>query len=93
MQLRLIGLALIITSIILALAAAATQTTHIRIKQPESQTASDTDGQPFVLPPEPVKFTSIPILWPLLLAGGLGTLLWFATPTGSRSAGSKRRRR
>lgn len=45
-QLRLMGLALVITTIFLALAAAATQTTHIRIKRPSRASADPNQIQP-----------------------------------------------
>ena len=44
-QLRLMGLALVITTIFLALAAATTQTTHIRIKRP-SRASAETSADP-----------------------------------------------
>jgi hypothetical protein len=51
---RLIGLILFITSIFLALAAAATQTTHIRVKKPSAraQRANLVEEEPPVIEPE-----------------------------------------
>jgi hypothetical protein len=99
--LRLIGLALFITVIFLSLAAAITQTTHIRIQSPS----------PSVLPPPPepnfsgefiqieqptIHFTSVPIVWPLLIAAGAGLLMWFSHPvelSRSSAATAKHRKR
>ena len=102
-HLRLIGLILFITALFLALAAAATQTTQIRVNRglrPSTLPASDStderaanaDGSA-----APLEFVSVPVVWPLGLAGGLGLLMWFATaprePTGRSRRRRKRRRR
>jgi hypothetical protein len=108
-QLRLFGLALFITAIFIAMAAAITKTTHIHfqtqgnageqqpnvqqpnVQQPGVQQPSVV-GDSFVLPPlnepgfsanEPqsdlngVRFTSVPIVWPLIIAAGVGLSMWF----------------
>ena len=96
---RLIGLALFITAIFLALAAAITKTTRISIQLPDTSypTQQPNPSDSAVLPPpiEPgfgselpqtgphaaTKFTSVPILWPLIIAAGVGLLMWFAVPS------------
>jgi hypothetical protein len=119
-QIRLIGLVLFITAIFLTLAAGLTQTTHIRLKRPESRSGNmveetpnipstgtppldsppgaPQETQPPAEPPRPqVEFMSIPIAWPLLVAGGLGLLIWFSTaprlPTKPPRRRRKRRRK
>ena len=113
-QLRLFGLALFITAIFIAMAAAITKTTHIHfqtqgnagelqpsvqqpsVQQPSVQQPSALQdsvvGDSIVLPPpnepgfganEPktdlngVQFTSVPIVWPLIIAAGVGLSMWF----------------
>ncbi len=120
-QVRLIGLVLFITTIFLAMAAAATQTTHIRFKQP----VRDADGriipgwqapasQPapplppaasgeLILPPamadgstagsdQALQFTAVPVVYPLVVAGSLGLLMWFV-PAALTSRKPQRKRR
>lgn len=84
-QLRLFGLVLFITTIFLAMAAAATQTTHIRFKQP-SRDVSPVDDKP-------LQFTAIPVIYPLVIAGSIGLLMWFvpAPLTAHKPARKKRR--
>lgn len=130
---RLIGLVLFITTIFLAMAAAATQTTHIRFKQPSrdasgrivpgwpapqpqlSPSESSTAPTDLILPPasidgpssdspQPVsdnalQFTAVPVVYPLLVAGSLGLLMWFVpaaltafSPQRKRRAKRRRRR-
>ena len=109
---RLIGLALFITAIFLALAAAITKTTHLRIQLPSTGnvTRPPLAGESAVLPPpnEPglggalaqpqrraIQFTSVPIVWPLIFAAGVGLLMWFMLPceTLRTSSSAKRRSR
>lgn len=78
-RVRLIGLVLFITTIFLAMSAAATQTTHIRFKQQ----AGNVDA---------VQFTAVPVIYPLLASGTLGLLMWFV-PTTLTTARPQRRRR
>jgi hypothetical protein len=112
--LRLVGLTLFITAIMLALAAAVTQTTHIRLYSggrfaPQLEAAASTTppnsaahtepilppGLPSARPNSPVatpsefdpnlQFETIPIAWPLMIAGGAGLMLWFVqVPPPSR---------
>jgi hypothetical protein len=105
---RLIGLALFITAIFLALAAAITKTTHIRIQLPGTNNATQPPGPAGVLPPpiepgfgsEPpqpeakaIQFTSVPIVWPLTVAAGMGLLMWFMLPSETlRTSRSPKRR-
>jgi uncharacterized membrane protein len=112
-QLRLMGLVLFITAIFLALAAAITQTTHIRIQTAatsnvdgSSQTSNLNGGM--ALPPpglgesslgdinspldsKAVQFTFVPIVWPLIIAGGVGSLLWFMLSSETPSRKQRRR--
>lgn len=126
-QVRLLGLVLFITAIFLAMAAAATQTTHIRFKQPagvvdgggtagwQTPPLRPSDPQPpaapvdSVLPPpaaegpplvadgplDPgLQFTAVPVVYPLVMAGGLGLLMWFVPAAfAPRKPQRKRRRR
>jgi len=103
---RLLGLALFITAIFLALAAAITRTTHIRMQLPGTGTAAQTpiQGAPVVLPPAmesgfdgvprqansgAVRFTSVPIVWPLIFTAGMGLVMWFLLPSETRRSSSK----
>ena len=96
---RLIGLTLFITAVFLALVSAITKTSHIRVQMPGAG-ASIEPGQSdsAVLPPpnlpgvdtgqldQNTAFTSVPIVWPLLIAGGAGLLMWFMHPVQSLSS-------
>ncbi len=104
-QIRLFGLVLFVTSVFLAMAAAVTQTTHIRFKKREqvattplgneaAQTVGTTDEA------SGLQFVAVPVLYPLVIAGGVGMLMWFvpapratATRGGSSTARKRRRRR
>ncbi|MCA9133007.1 MAG: hypothetical protein KDA45_07620 [Planctomycetales bacterium] len=103
-QLRLIGLVLFITSIFLALAAIATQTSHLKVKRPSPPTpaegtaaeevdtathADDTDLEPI---PVVLHFASVPMAIPIALAGLIGLILWFA-PAPRRATSKTRRKR
>ncbi len=123
---RLIGLALFITAILLTLAAAITKTSHINVQLPNSTSATPgnseaNSGAPVVapvlvpggnavLPPgvpgteqlpatnAAAQFTSVPIIWPLIIAAGTGLLMWFLHPTeplrkSSNSIRKSRRRK
>lgn len=89
------------------MAAAVTQTTHIRFKRPE-QGDSPSVSAPFQLPhndsvavneTQPaLRFWSVPVVYPLLLASVAGLLLWFVPaqrdlPLGRRGSTRRRRRR
>ena len=103
---RLIGLALFITAIFLALAAAITKTTHIRIQLPgTSSQPQPAPSAPSVLPPlmdsaegqsqtDSIQFTSVPIVWPLIIAGGSGLLMWFtvSSESGHKSSTTAKQR-
>jgi hypothetical protein len=104
-QLRLMGLVLFITAIFLVLAAAITKTTHIRLQIPGARDASHSGGpsDSLDLPPlfEPAvdgsaaQFTSVPVVWPLIIAAGLGLLMWFmlaSDPPRSFSSAKQRNR-
>jgi|694.fasta_scaffold00145_82 hypothetical protein len=129
-NIRLFGLVLIITTMMLGLAALTTQTTQIRFRrdllsaatrqdrpQPDPWRSSDNtgqygnDGQQRGGAPNPwqlsrpsdseaygVEFVSVPVLFPLIAAGLLGMVLWFAPtvvtpkPTARRTSGKGRRR-
>ncbi len=122
-QLRLIGLVLFITTTFLAMAAAVTQTTHIRFKRPprdangnlidESLPATNqptqvpqeilppataipnpsTANMPLASSPSELQFVAVPVIYPLLVAGTLGLMLWFVPAPRSNSATKKRKRR
>lgn len=127
-QVRLIGLVLFITTIFLAMVAAATQTSHIHFKQPtrdangrivpswqapglqHSPAQSATEAADSILPPAAshsspavnaaaLQFTAVPVVYPLLVTGTLGLLLWFvpaaltASPFQPRRSPKRRRRR
>ncbi len=116
--LRLIGLTLFITAIFLAMAAAITKTTHIRIQLPGANQPESADAVPGpmggegiaglptgngvpVLPPPmgsvsasgtdqeaagSIRFASVPIVWPLILAAGAGLLMWFGLSSDIQKA-------
>ena len=102
-NIRLIGLMLFITAIALALAAAATRTTHVRISDPwgimpelpaeaESEAPARDDLEHDRHAGHPVvSFTSVPIYWPLVALSVLGLGLWFIQPTNSQRASSQKR--
>lgn len=108
-HLRLIGLVLFITTIFLAMAAAATQTTHIRFKQPTRDAsgniildwqsddqvpdATTSTGASSPASGSLLQFTAIPVIYPLVIAGGIGLLLWFvpAPLTANQPARKKRK--
>ncbi len=100
-HLRLIGLALFITSVFLAMAAAATQTSHIRFKRPSRLDQSPhKDPQSSEILPDGVEpttaspalhFVSVPVVYPLVAAGTFGLLLWFV-PAPRRVSKTRRRR-
>ncbi len=122
-QLRLIGLVLFITTVFLAMAATATQTTHLRFKRPSrdangnlirespliGQDQAALPGEvpsPEILPPgtgvvsnelepTPLQFVAVPVVYPLLISGAIGLMLWFvpATPVPTRTKLKRRRRR
>lgn len=91
-RVRLTGLMLFITAIILGLAAAITQTSHLQFKRPdlasvESNEPPQNEGEVF-----PLQFSSIPIIYPLIGVGLLGLALWFI-PGGVSSALDRRSKR
>lgn len=92
---RLTGLLLLITATMIGLASAATRTSHIKFKRPDSvaarEQATEASGEEQA---DRLQFISIPILYPLLGVGMLGMMLWFA-PAGLDAARprSKPRRR
>lgn len=90
-QTRLLGLILFITTIFLAMAAVATQTQEIRLfdGRNSSQPVNEAEQTEEAIP----KFVSIPILWPLAIAGGIGLVLWFVPAPREPSVKRKRRRR
>lgn len=107
-QLRLIGLALFITAIFLAMAAAITRTTQIRLQTSGVGDAPPTNDSMVLPPPDelgfntndptpnaqnPVPYASVPIVWPLIIAAGVGLLMWFmpSSDTPSSSYESKPR--
>lgn len=101
-RVRLTGLFLFITAIFIALAAAATQTTHIRFKRPDRVVAMEQDNNAAAandpLPGDDtnaagIQFRSVPIVYPLLVVGFLGLLLWFAPAAELPTAGKSRNKR
>lgn len=79
---RLIGLALFITAIFLALAAAITKTTQLRVQLPSTANVTR--------PPLAGEST----VWPLIVAAGVGLLMWFMLPSETlRKSSSPKRRR
>ena len=107
-QIRLIGLLLFITSVVLGLAAAATRTTHVSISGlwlskgepdliPDELSESTTLGNQQGLSSAHEDSASIPVAWPLLALGGLGLCLWFmqspADAQQTRSQRGKRKRK
>lgn len=120
-QVRLIGLVLFITTIFLAMVAAATQTSHIQFKQPTrdasgriipgwqapqsqlSPAPSASGAAESILPPaasdssqpandNALQFTAVPVVYPLLVTGSLGLLLWFVPAALTTSMFQHKRR-
>lgn len=104
-NIRLFGLVLIITSLILGMAAVATQTTTIRIGdfgilgKMENDGSGNYDREVKAVPGE-VDFVSVPVAYPLIAACGLGLAMWFLPelanskkPVQWKSNGRRRRRR
>lgn len=83
-RVRLTGLFLFITAVFIALAAAATNTTHLRFQRPDrAGTSPDATVPPATADPTPelqpeVEFVSVPIVYPLLAVAIVGLGLWFA---------------
>jgi len=81
-NIRLMGLVLIITSLMLGLAAVATQTTTLRIgdigvaRNLEDRDTASYNGEIEASPGE-VRFVSVPVAYPLMAACCLGLVLWF----------------
>lgn len=96
---RLTGLMLFVTAIFLALAAAATQTTSIKFKirdeapAPTGTANTGIDGATPAGASTGPRFRSVPIVWPLLVAGIAGLLMWFVPAPIANSPPAKRRRR
>ncbi len=102
-QLRLIGLVLFITTLFLAMAAAATKTTHIRFKKSSPVNANQSSGHaretlgsveqasPLPAPSQALEFVAVPVIYPLLIAGVVGLLMWFV-PAPRREIKSARKR-
>jgi hypothetical protein len=96
-RVRLTGLMLFITAIVLGLAAAITQTSHLEFKRPDAASVESENlaiGEGEV---SPLQFASIPIIYPLVGVGLLGLALWFipggvssALSSGSERRGSRR---
>lgn len=92
-KVRMFGLVLITTTLIIAMAAMVTETFEIRIHRfyhtgmSSSSSMPESTPQPSQ-PAEPSEFVEIPILVPLAAAGGLGLLFWFV-PSGLSSANNK----
>ncbi len=102
-QIRLIGLVLFITSVFLAMAAAVTHTTHIRFKEREEVATTPQSTEPEHSPAVTdeaisLQFVAVPVIYPLMIAGGVGLLMWFVpaprgTANGGKSTSRKRRRK
>lgn len=103
-KVRLFGLVLIITTLILGMAVIATETFEIRVHRftgspnpVASAEFSSSAGTPINAVGLELEFVTVPIVVPLAFAGGLGLLLWFV-PGGSsgiqkKSFSRKRSRR
>lgn len=104
-NIRLFGLVLVITSMMLGLVALATQTTTIRIGDTgvfggsKDSELGDYDG---IVPGESnasgeVQFITVPVAYPLMAACCLGFVFWFLpemmNPKNSVQLASKRRRK
>jgi len=80
-----------ITTIIIALAALMTRTTHMQFRSfgsPSAVISSTGDGN---RPAEEMEYISVPILYPLAGVGLLAMLLWFV-PAGALPSEKKTRR-
>lgn len=97
-RVRLAGLMLFITAIILGLAAAITQTTHLQFNRPDVESANLSEATTEESEVSPLQFSSIPIIYPLSAVGLLGLALWFipggvSTALNSRSKSRSPRKR
>jgi hypothetical protein len=100
-KIRLFGLVLIMTTMLLGLAAVVSHTWEIRIQQLKfSPPLGAVDGAS-PAPSQEVKFVRVPVLFPLAAAGFLGLLFWFLPEVlllqrshrrTARSKSSRRRR-
>ena len=91
-RLRLTGLFLFITTLCIGMAAAASNTTHIRFKRFDDVVAAEQGVAESELTPEQIQFMSVPIIYPLFGVGTLGLMLWFV-PGADLSGGKKKTRR
>lgn len=95
-RVRLVGLFLFITAVFIALAAAATKTTHINFKRPDRVVEAEVAAQsPDGVGPggtPPLEFRSVPIVYPLLVVGAAGLMLWFGPAAALPRNETKKRR-
>lgn len=71
-RVRLTGLLLFVTAILLGLASAATRTSDIRVKQPDRPGADQLSEEK-----DELQFAVVPIYYPLAVVAVAGLLLWF----------------
>ncbi len=99
-KIRLFGLVLIITTLILAMAVMVTETFEIRIHRFNTSKQNSQMNGPSNSPAPSAtesEFVEIPIFVPLTFAGGLGMLFWFvpgglsAVSPGTQPRGKRRR--
>ncbi len=77
-NLRLFGLVMIVTTMLLGLAAVATQTTTIRFGLPSALAGNEIVQQfPVDDGDTPIHFIRVPIAYPLIAAIVVGSLMWF----------------
>lgn len=88
---RLTGLFLMITTIIIALAGLMTRTTHVQFRSFGSPTVVGTNPDDVTTSGGETDYISVPILYPLAGVGLLAMLLWFA-PAGALPSEKKTRR-
>lgn len=95
-RVRLVGLFLFITAFFIALAAVATKTTHINFKRPDRVVEAEIAAQtPEGVEPRstpPLEFRSVPIVYPLLVVGAAGLMLWFGPAAALPQKENQKRR-
>ena len=101
-RIKLTGLVMMMTTVLLVMAAVITQTSHVSVgnftteswyehlKQQPTELPSGVQPAPSA----PTSYRTIPVLWPLAFFGILGSLLWFfpgaAAPRSNKATKPRR---
>lgn len=98
-RVKLTGLFLFITTLCIAMAAAATNTSHIRFKRSDRVVAAEqieqaepgAEAEGTAANPGELQFMSVPTIYPLFGLGMFGLMLWFVPGTDSTRGRSRKR--